>query len=380
MILGETRTYSFERITQAIRLISAGSRFIATNPDNVGPTPDGPLPATGAVAALISRATGVDPYYVGKPNPLMMRSALNAIDAHSETTAMIGDRMDTDVVAGIEAGLETILVMTGVTHAGRGRALLVPAVAHRRVGRGPDRGARVVAMPPLDGRVALVTGASGGIGAAVARSLHDAGASVGMLSRRGEDLGLERGLGIACDVRDRDAVARATEQVVERFGRLDIAVANAGVGAYGPFLELDPDDLEAMIDVNLKGTLYTAAATLPHLIASGAGDFVSLASVAGVRAFLGEAVYNASKFGQVGFTRALDLELREHGVRATSIAPGGVNTEFAIGTGREHGDPALAEMMSAEDVAEVVLFAVTRPRNLRILTTTFRPMSEGSAG
>jgi NagD protein len=118
VILGETRTYSFERITQAIRLISAGSRFIATNPDNVGPTPDGPLPATGSVAALVSRATGVDPYYVGKPNPLMMRSALNAIEAHSETTAMIGDRMDTDVVAGLEAGLETILVMTGVTTPG----------------------------------------------------------------------------------------------------------------------------------------------------------------------------------------------------------------------------------------------------------------------
>ena len=118
VILGETRTYSFERITQAIRLISAGSRFIATNPDNVGPTPDGPLPATGSVAALVSRATGVDPYYVGKPNPLMMRSALNAIDAHSETTAMIGDRMDTDIVAGIEAGLETILVRTGVTQVG----------------------------------------------------------------------------------------------------------------------------------------------------------------------------------------------------------------------------------------------------------------------
>jgi len=118
VVLGETRTYSFERITRAIRLISAGSRFIATNPDNVGPTPDGPLPATGSVAALVSRATGVDPYYVGKPNPLMMRSALNAIEAHSESTAMIGDRMDTDIVAGLEAGLETILVMTGVTTPG----------------------------------------------------------------------------------------------------------------------------------------------------------------------------------------------------------------------------------------------------------------------
>jgi NagD protein len=115
VILGETRTYSFEMITRAIRLIVNGARFIATNPDNVGPSADGPLPATGSVAALISRATGVEPYYVGKPNPLMMRSALNAIDAHSETTAMIGDRMDTDIVSGLEAGLETILVLTGVT-------------------------------------------------------------------------------------------------------------------------------------------------------------------------------------------------------------------------------------------------------------------------
>jgi 5'-nucleotidase len=115
VVLGETRTYSFERITHAIRLIVAGARFIATNPDPTGPSTEGPLPATGSVAALISRATGVDPYYVGKPNPLMIRSALNALDAHSETTAMVGDRMDTDVVAGLEAGLETILVLSGVT-------------------------------------------------------------------------------------------------------------------------------------------------------------------------------------------------------------------------------------------------------------------------
>jgi NagD protein len=115
VVLGETRTYSFERITLAIRLIHSGARFIATNPDATGPTLEGPLPATGSVAALISRATGVDPYFVGKPNPLMMRSALNAIDAHSETTAMIGDRMDTDIVSGLEAGMETILVLSGLT-------------------------------------------------------------------------------------------------------------------------------------------------------------------------------------------------------------------------------------------------------------------------
>jgi NagD protein len=115
VVLGETRTYSFERITRAIRLIAAGARFIATNPDATGPTLDGPLPATGSVAALISHATGVEPYFVGKPNPLMMRSALNAIDAHSESTAMIGDRMDTDIVSGLEAGMETILVLSGLT-------------------------------------------------------------------------------------------------------------------------------------------------------------------------------------------------------------------------------------------------------------------------
>ena len=115
VILGETRTYSFERLTRAIRLVAAGARFIATNPDATGPSPEGPTPATGSVAALVSRATGVQPYFVGKPNPLMMRSALNAIAAHSEDTAMIGDRMDTDVISGLEAGLETILVLTGVT-------------------------------------------------------------------------------------------------------------------------------------------------------------------------------------------------------------------------------------------------------------------------
>jgi NagD protein len=117
VVLGETRTYSFERLTRAIRLVSAGARFIATNPDPTGPSTEGPLPATGSVAALVSRATGVQPYFVGKPNPLMMRSALNAIEAHSEDTAMIGDRMDTDVVSGLEAGLHTILVLTGVATA-----------------------------------------------------------------------------------------------------------------------------------------------------------------------------------------------------------------------------------------------------------------------
>ncbi|GAB3979075.1 HAD-IIA family hydrolase [Actinoallomurus acanthiterrae] len=115
VVLGETRTYSFTAITRAIRLVNNGARFIATNPDPIGPSTEGALPATGSVAALITKATGVEPYFVGKPNPLMMRNALNTVGGHSESTAMIGDRMDTDVVSGMEAGLYTILVLTGVT-------------------------------------------------------------------------------------------------------------------------------------------------------------------------------------------------------------------------------------------------------------------------
>ena len=118
VVLGETRTYSFEAITRAIRLIDDGARFIATNPDATGPSLEGALPACGSVAALITRATGVEPYFVGKPNPVMMREGLNKIKAHSESSAMIGDRMDTDVKCGIEAGLQTILVTTGITQMG----------------------------------------------------------------------------------------------------------------------------------------------------------------------------------------------------------------------------------------------------------------------
>jgi len=115
VVLGETRTYSFEAITRAIQLIESGARFIATNPDPTGPSADGSLPATGSVAALITRATGIEPYFIGKPNPLMMRSALNRLGAHSETTAMVGDRMETDVLSGLEAGMRTVLVLTGST-------------------------------------------------------------------------------------------------------------------------------------------------------------------------------------------------------------------------------------------------------------------------
>ena len=118
VVVGETRNYSFEAITKAIRLLLKGARFIVTNPDATGPSAEGPMPATGAIAALITKATGMEPYVVGKPNPMMFRSAMNRIGAHSENTGMIGDRMDTDIVAGIEAGLHTVLVLTGITQRG----------------------------------------------------------------------------------------------------------------------------------------------------------------------------------------------------------------------------------------------------------------------
>ncbi len=235
-------------------------------------------------------------------------------------------------------------------------------------------------MSSLQGKVAFVTGASRGIGAAVSRSLCEAGVSVGLASRGGDDLGLENAVGVRCNVADPAEVNAAVAQTVDRFGRLDILVANAGVGAYGPFLELSPEFLEEMIDVNLKGTLYAVRAALPHLLESGEADIVTLASEAGRRGLPNEAVYCASKFGQVGFTRALDHELRERGVRCTNVCPGGVATDFALEPGRGRTTDVLPGMMTAEDVAEVVMFVLTRPRSHRILEAALRPMTEPSWG
>jgi len=235
-------------------------------------------------------------------------------------------------------------------------------------------------MASLEGKVALVTGASRGIGAAVARALDVEGVRLGLASRSGDDLGIEGAVALPCDVRRPDQLEALVADTVDRFGRLDILVANAGVGAYGPFLELEPDHLEEMIDVNVKGTLYAVRAALPHLVESGEADIVTLASEAGRRGLPFEAVYCASKFAQVGFTRALDHELRELKVRCTNVCPGGVATDFAIGRGRTSEMPELADMMSPEDVAEVVVFVLTRPRNHRILETAFRPVSEESWG
>jgi NADP-dependent 3-hydroxy acid dehydrogenase YdfG len=235
-------------------------------------------------------------------------------------------------------------------------------------------------MTSLEGKVALVTGASRGIGAAVARSLAAEGVRLALASRSGDDLGLDDALARPCDVRRPDDLEALAAEAARRFGGIDILVANAGVGAYGPFLDLPADQLEEMIDVNVKGTLYAVRAVLPHLLESDAADIVTLASEAGRRGLPLEAVYCASKFAQVGFTRALDHELREQGVRCSNVCPGGVATDFAMGRGRTPDMPALAGMMSSEDVADVVLFVITRPRNHRILETAFRPVAEPAWG
>jgi len=237
-------------------------------------------------------------------------------------------------------------------------------------------------MNDFAGKVAVVTGASRGIGAAIAHALHDRGASLGLASRSGDDLGLERAVGLPTDVRDRDQVRRLVDATVERFGGLDIVVANAGVGAYGPLADLRADHLDEMIDTNVKGVIYAVQAAIPHLIARGAGDVVSVASEAGRRGLPNEAVYCASKFAQVGLTRALDHELRPHGIRCTNVCPGGVHTDFAIGDerGRTEDMPELAGMMTAGDVAEAVLWVLSRPRNHRILEVALRPVTEESWG
>jgi NAD(P)-dependent dehydrogenase (short-subunit alcohol dehydrogenase family) len=231
----------------------------------------------------------------------------------------------------------------------------------------------------LDGKTAVITGASRGIGAALARMLHARGVNLGLASRTGDDLGLAGAVAQPCDVRDLDALTGLCDATARAFGGIDIVVANAGVGAYGPFLELSREHLDEMIDVNLKGTLYAIRAALPHMLGRD-GDVITLASEAGRRGLPNEAVYCASKFGQVGFTRALDHELREQGIRCTNICPGGVATDFALDEGRGRTPGALPGMMTAEDVAEVVVFALERPRHLRMLETALRSMTEAAWG
>jgi Short-chain alcohol dehydrogenase of unknown specificity len=231
--------------------------------------------------------------------------------------------------------------------------------------------------------VAIVTGAGSGIGAATAKVLSDRGdqvvcADVKLDAAQRTADELPDALAVEVDVRDAKSCDRMVDEAVRRFHDVNSIVTCAGVEKHGPGHEFSEEDFDWIIDVNLKGTMYAARASLPHLLESDAADFVALASEAGRRGLPHETVYCASKFGQVGFTRALDHEMREHGVRCTNVCPGGVATGFAYGKGRAPEDEI--GMMTAQDVADLVMFVITRPRGMRILETALRPMIEGSWG
>jgi NADP-dependent 3-hydroxy acid dehydrogenase YdfG len=237
----------------------------------------------------------------------------------------------------------------------------------------------------LAGTVVAVTGASAGIGAAAARLLADAGARVVLQARRTErldglvaELGADRAVGVAGDVRDPAAAAAVVNAALQAYGQLDSIVINAGIGMYGGILDRTDDELQTMIRTNLEGTVWAARAAVRHFRAAGAGDIVIVASVAGLRGGPDEAVYAATKFAQVGFAGALDREVRADGIRVTAICPAGVETEFAIGAGRTEGDPALADYLRPEDVGHAITTVLRQPRRVRTTQWQLWSMGQGS--
>ena len=237
-------------------------------------------------------------------------------------------------------------------------------------------------MEDLTGKVVAVTGASAGIGAATARALAAEGASVVLGARRRERLAeLADELGDAAavvemDVRDPAASTALVEAAFARFGRLDGIVVNAGIGMYGGIMDLTDDDLRAMVDTNVNGTIWPIRAAVPRFLEAGAGDIVIVSSVAGLRGGGDEAVYAATKFAQVGLAGALDRELREHDIRVSAICPGGTATEFAMGAGRTPDMPGLADMLRAEDVAAAIVTVLRQPRTMRTLVWSMRSIHE----
>jgi NADP-dependent 3-hydroxy acid dehydrogenase YdfG len=237
----------------------------------------------------------------------------------------------------------------------------------------------------IDGQVALVTGASSGIGRAVARDLGAGGASVVLAARRAERLAEladeltaagARALAVPADVTDQDEVERLHDAAIDRFGRVDILVNNVGVGSYGPLGSMTVEDYDWMMRANMRSSFLCTHRFLPAMLERGSGQICFIGSVAGLKGLPGESLYCASKFAQMGFAQALDYETREHGVKVSVVAPGGVSTEFAIGTGRVEGDPALDQMLDPEDVADAVRFALTQPERSRTFLIGLRPMSE----
>ena len=239
-------------------------------------------------------------------------------------------------------------------------------------------------MEELKDTVVAITGASAGIGRATARELAGAGANVVVGARRKERLdALEaehpgRIVAVEMDVRSPDDSRRLVETAVERFGRLDTLVANAGIGMYGGILDHTDDQLTTMLDTNVAGTVWPIRAAVPEMRKAGQGDIVIVASVAGFRGGADEAVYAATKFAQVGLAGALDRELRQDGIRVTTIGPAGTSTEFAMGAGRTEDMPALKTYLKPEDIAFAIRTVLEQPRRLRTQYWTIWSMAQGS--
>jgi 3-oxoacyl-[acyl-carrier protein] reductase len=237
-------------------------------------------------------------------------------------------------------------------------------------------------MRDLNGLVAAITGVTAGIGQACARALVAEGMKVAGGARRtdrlaalADELG-ESFVPAEIDVSRPDGGTRLVEAAVDAFGKLDVVVPNAGIGVYGGIMDQTDEQISAMIDTNVAGTIWPIRAAVPGMIEAGGGDIVIVASVAGLRGAGDEAVYAATKFAQVGLAGGIDRELRQKGIRTTVIAPGGVATEFAMGTGRTPDMPALDDMLRAEDVAAAVVTVLKQPRSMRTLVWSMRSIHE----
>lgn len=236
-------------------------------------------------------------------------------------------------------------------------------------------------MGDLTGSVAAITGASSGIGAATARALVAEGGNVVLGGRRAEritaladELG-DAATAVAMDVRSVEDSGRLVQAALGRYGRLDVLIANAGIGVYGGILDATDEQVLDMIDINVTGTVWPIRAAVPALLESK-GDIIIVSSVAGLRGAGDEAVYAATKFAQVGLAGGLDRELRQQGVRVTAICPGGVATEFAMGTGRTPDMPGLEQMLRAEDVAAAIVSVLKQPKSMRTLVWSMRSIHE----
>lgn len=231
-------------------------------------------------------------------------------------------------------------------------------------------------------RTVLITGATSGIGAAVARRLSARGARLALLSRRVDDLGLPDALSLSCDVGDAAAVEAAVARAAAHFGGIDVVIPNAGLDSSGRLVDVSQDRIEEMLRVNLLGTINVVRASYEHLRASDHAHVLGICSEAGRRGFPLEATYCASKFGQLGFLRSLDHEAREDGIRVTAVCPGGVATNFAVGDGRGRtaGMPEFDDMLTADDVAHLVEASLLMPAHARVLEVVLRHNSEASWG